>query len=342
MIRYSKLLLYITLAFLAVWQLPWAYAFLTTKSAPNKFIMYSSLLNDFIITDYNKDNGIIRHDLAGNTYTDHQVDSLLPTFYMRQLVADECFPDSLFGEPVSPKDIQQTSFNFRMRPSTINSPQVGLYFLLESMSKRVELEMPDDAFRFNKHGIEFINMNTNQIDKEKSTKYTMLLQKKGFQFPPVQISGNPTTMKEYDNGYLLLDAKHQLFHMKQTSGQPYVKNILLPDSLRAVHVFLTEFRSKQTLGFLVDKHNRFYVIESNGTIAQTGIPTYDPTKDNISIFGNKFDWTVVIDSPDTTHYYGIKASDYSLLKTYNAPSNTQRAIGLRFTSPYDQYVKPRL
>ena len=88
MTRISKIFLCLTLAILAIWQLPWCYAFLNTKAAPNRFIMYSSLLNDFIITGHEEGKGFIRQDVAGNLYTEEAVDSLLPMFYMRQLVAD--------------------------------------------------------------------------------------------------------------------------------------------------------------------------------------------------------------------------------------------------------------
>ena len=60
MIRISKIFLFVTLAVLAVWQLPWCYAFLTTKAAPSRFVMYSSLLDDFILTGYTEGVGITR------------------------------------------------------------------------------------------------------------------------------------------------------------------------------------------------------------------------------------------------------------------------------------------
>lgn len=115
MTRISRLFLCLILIAIAIWQLPWCYAFLTVKAAPQRFVMYSSLLGDFLLTGYEEGIGLTRHDTQGRSYTEQEVDSLLPMFYMRQLVADERFPDSLFGQPVSPREVQQTSFNFRMR-----------------------------------------------------------------------------------------------------------------------------------------------------------------------------------------------------------------------------------
>ena len=92
MTRLSRFFLYFILVVLAVWQLPWCYAFLTVKAAPQRFVMYSSLLGDFLLTGYEEGTGLTRHDTQGRSYTEQEVDSLLPMFYMRQLVADERFP----------------------------------------------------------------------------------------------------------------------------------------------------------------------------------------------------------------------------------------------------------
>lgn len=341
MIRFSKIFLYSTLLILLVWQLPWCYAFLTAKPANAPFILYSPIIDDFIVTQKKGDKNVVRFDLKDREYTQKDVDSLLPTFFMRQLVADERFPDTLLGVPVSPKEVQHASFTFRSTPSTVNVPQTGIYFLLESMSKRVDLEMPDDAFRFTKNGIEFINMNTNTVDTEKSTLFTDMLNKKGFTFPALRASGNPTTRKEYDEGYLVLDANRRLFHLKQTQGRPYVKAIDLPEGVVADWVFITEFRNRKTLGFLCDTEHRFYVIERDGTVVKAAIPGFDPAKDGITIFGNLFDWTVKVSKEKEDHFYALRASDYSLIKEYSLPNESKEIPGLSFTSPNDKFVRPR-
>ena len=162
-------------------------------------------------------------------------------------MADERFPDSLMGVPVSPRQVQITNFNFRVSAADINAPSVPLYPLLESMSGRVDLKMPDDVFRITPHGIEFIVMENNTIDQEKSKVFTEVLKKKEFRFPAQYVAGNPSTRKEYDEGYLILDAEGKLFHMKQTQGRPYVRAIPLPEGLNAKYLFITEFQDRKTL-----------------------------------------------------------------------------------------------
>lgn len=341
MIRFSKIFLYLTVAVLLVWQLPWCYAFFTAKPVKTPFTMYSSVLGDFIFIQTDANKQIRRSDTKGNTYTQQQVDSLLPSFYVRQLTADERFPDTICGKAVSPKDIQMTNFTFKSVPSAINAPQTGIYFLMESMSKRVELKMPDDAFRFTGKGIEFICMETNRIDEPKSKLFTDMLLQKGFVFPASYASGNPTTRKDYDEGYLVLDANHQLFHLKCTKGCPYVKAIRLPDNVRPEYVFITEFRSRQTLGYMVDSRLHFYVIQSDGSVIKSAIPAFDPTKDELTIFGNMFDWTVKRSTDKDDYYYALDATDYSLIKEYAYKDIRRSVPGLSFTSPDDKFVKPR-
>lgn len=50
-----------------------------------------------------------------------------------------------------------------------------------------------------------IDMESNTVNDEKSIRFTEAMTKKGFRFPAVKIAGNPTTRKEYDEGYILLE-----------------------------------------------------------------------------------------------------------------------------------------
>lgn len=180
----------------------------------------------------------------------------MPSLYVRQLTADERFPDTICGKAVSPKDIQLTNFTFKSVPSAINAPQTGLYFLMESMSKRVDLKMPEDAFRFTDKGMEFIRMETNRIDEAKSKLFTDMLVQKGFAFPQAMLRAIRLPVKTMMR-ISGLDANHKLFHLKCTKGRPYVKAIQLPEGVLPEYVFITEFRSRRTLGYMVDSKHHF-------------------------------------------------------------------------------------
>lgn len=340
--RFSKLFLGITVVLLLLWQLPWCYAFFTAKASRAPFCMYSCIIDDFLSMGYDESTGLVRRDQSGNSYTQKQTDSILPMFYVRQLMADERFPDSIRGVPVTPGEVKRSNFIYRASASAINAPSIPLHPLLESRSGRVELTMPDDVFRITQSGIEFIVMNTNTPDKEKSHTFTEALKENGFRFPARYVAGNPTTRKEYDEGYLLLDNEGKLFHLKQIKGSPYVRTIALPEDLDAKFLFITEFSDHKTLGYITDSRNNFYVLMNKSyEVIKTGLPAYNPETDNLSVFGNKFDWTVCISSEQGEEYYALDANDYSLVKSVNFPNTGSSVSGLRFTSRSDKYVKPR-
>ena len=192
MIRFSKLFFGFTVFVLLLWLLPWAYNFAFYKPERTPFTLWSCVVGDFAVVDFAGD-GIVRRDRGGRTYTDREFDSILPTFYARQLLNDERFPDSLCGVAVTPRLLQSENFMFRSTPAEINKPRTGLYPLLESMSGRVDLEMPDDVFRITSSGIEFVVMATNRIDRGKSDRFTEAMTRKGFRFPALAVAVIPST-----------------------------------------------------------------------------------------------------------------------------------------------------
>ncbi len=355
MIRFSKIFFGFTLILLLLWQLPWCYDFFTAKPSKSAFVLYSPLIGDFVMTAWQegpKGKEIVRCDLAGNKYTEEEVDSLLPTFYYRQLMSDERFPHSINGVAVTPRSIQIENFIFKISPTDVNAPRIGLYPLLESMSGRLKLEMPGDVFRITSHGIEFVDMETNKLKKKKSAHFTEVLEKKGFHFPAKVIEGNPTTRKDYDEGYVLLDANRQLFHLKQVKGRPYVRAVHLPDTLKLKHLFITEFRNRKTLAFMTDENHSLYVLTTAYQVKKVDIPSFNPECEAASIIGNMLDWTLRITSLEKESYFAVNAADYSLLKSMENPSEEESfaekaghylfPVRLSFTSALDRFVKPRI
>ena len=325
--RFSTILLYVTIAFLLLWQLPWCYNFFVVKPEKTPFTLYSFVIGDFAQMGQEEGKGSVRRDLAGNIYSEAAFDSILPMFYFRQLMSDERFPDTIKGIAVTPKMVQTENFNFRSVPSDINAPSIGLYPLMESITSK---------------GIEFIDMASNSVKEDKSLQFTEAMTKKEFRFPATEIVGNPTVKKEYDEGYLLLDADRRLFHLKQVKGRPYVRAITLPEGLTLEHLYLTEFRNKKTLAFMTDVNNAFYVLQSRTyEVVKTGIPVFNPETDALTIIGNMFDWTVRVTTPTSDNYYALNADDYSLIKKLENASSTHSMPGITFTSYTDKYVIPR-
>ncbi|MDE5636899.1 MAG: DUF4857 domain-containing protein [Alistipes sp.] len=340
--RFSTIFLVATVVVLLLWQIPWWTNFLTARTSKVPFTLYSSVLGDFISTERIDEKSIVLHDRAGNVFTQEEVDSLLPFVHMRQLVAAGRFPEQVCGVDVTPHEVQRTSFSFRISPSDINAPAAGLYPLLESMSGRVDLAMPDDVFRITGSGVEFIRMDDNAIDAGKRRNFTDALLRKGFRFPARSVAGNPTARKEYDEGYLLTDADGRLFHLKQQCGRPYVRAIELPEGCDIRHMFVTEFRDRSLLGFLVDAEGRFIVLRRSYELVPAQLPPFDPATEGMTIIGNMLDWTVCTRTASADRYTALRADDMTAIDSVEFPVDRRPMPGLYFTSPDDKFVRPRL
>ena len=349
--KVSKLIYALLLALLVCWQLPWLYDFFGIKLERTPFALYSSVIDDFALSGFEEGKGLVRTDLAGNSYTDKEFDEILPFFYVRQLLADQRFPAQVAGRAVSPREAQLNNFIFRSIPSEINKPDPGLYFLLESFSGRLELDMPTDVFRINEQGIEFIDMDSNRLDRAKSELFSTTMQKKGFVFPAQLIHSNPTTRKEYDNGFLLTDAKQQLYHLKMMAGRPFVRPIALPAGMQLEAVWVTEFSSKKILGFLLDSEQQLHVLTANYEVHPLGMGKFDPKQEALTIFGNLLDWTVVVANTEVERLYALDAETYKVLKVHEFRAKNESfgeryrsvlmPIRLQFTSGLDKFVYPR-
>lgn len=334
---------------LLAWILPDTYHFVTTKKVNYPFVLYSPLLQDFMIQD-SKDKNLFYNDTKGNEYSSQQADSLVPTLYYRQLLTDNRLPDTLLGVAVTPQLIRKTNFFFRHSPRDINAKMVKLYPLLESRPKRIELSMPDDIVRFTDTGIQFIDMETNSINSKKSALFQKVFDQKGVQLPIKVIGGDPNARKEYDEGYFFTDSRNQLFHLKQMVGQPYLKKIEIDPAIIVDQIFITEFSDRASFAFISDLEHDFYVLTAPSyQLVKTAIPSFNPKEDGIMIMGNLFDWNVKITNEESITNYALNKRDFSLMQTFSTSLQTTKweamskyifPFELKFTSYLNKYFTP--
>ena len=94
---FSSILLYLTVALLLLWQLPWCYNYFIVKPEKSPFTLYSFVIDDFAMIVQEEGEGAVRRDASGNVYSETAFDSILPMFYYRQLASDERFPGKRRG-----------------------------------------------------------------------------------------------------------------------------------------------------------------------------------------------------------------------------------------------------
>ena len=97
--KFSKIFFYLTAVVLLSWLLPWLLQFAASKPGNDPFTLYSCVTKRFAYIQSSKDNGVKRYDANGTEYTVAQFDSILPTFYYRQLFSKDRLPDTINGNP---------------------------------------------------------------------------------------------------------------------------------------------------------------------------------------------------------------------------------------------------
>ena len=334
-----------------VWLLPAIYRLVAPNTSRTPFVVYSCMDSSFI--QFETINKQVQYtDFKGNTFTKHEADSLLPLFAFRQLVAEGRLPDSLFGVALTPKLIQQNTFHFKTSPKQLNKPAVGLYTLLESASGRVDLQLPPDVFRLTDKGIEFIDCETNTVNKAKSLSFSRELEKYGFVFPVQLIWGNGSTRKDYDNGFLLTDSQNRLFQLKMVKGTPWVRAIKTDGCTITGYkqLFTIEPANRQLVGLVVSDDNQLYAVRADGTMTHISIDSYDPQTMQITIIGDMFHWTITEYTATDSRYYAVDARTFEQVARAiipdPAPSIKERImryvlpVRLRFTSWDTQLIAP--
>ena len=98
-----------------------------------------------------------------------------------------------------------------------------------------------------------------------------MLKDEGFAFPATVMNANVTSRKPYDEGYLMADANHRLYHVKMQVGRPYVHRVADAEKIDVRHVFVTENVDHRFLGVVTDADNNVYMLEAS-TYAMRRMP----------------------------------------------------------------------
>jgi hypothetical protein len=287
--RYILVLVTILALAVAIPRLYWK-AFETPVRKP--FIMYSCVKNDFMIQ--RSGEPVRWEDTRGNKYTREQYEESLPLFYMRQLMLSGTMKDTINNIPMDVHEINMARSFFSHNPTDMVTPDPGDYPLIESESGRANLEMPKDFFRITWR-MEFIDCKSNKILEEKSRLFSAALYKKGFEFPAVKITGLPTTRKSCDEGYLVIDSKNQLFHLKMIKGNPYIWKVEVPDGLTFKHIACVDFKDKLYYAYLFDTKGDIYILtQEDYELVKFPVGNFDAENNEMKIFGDLFNYDVVI------------------------------------------------
>lgn len=354
--KISNIFLIIASVLVLSWFMPWLLDFIIPSAAKNPVAYFSPVDNRFIMTETDDDGKPQYRELDINgaslgTITRNDRDRLLPQVFYTVLSGKDELPDSVCGQPVSIHRFKENSWVFVSNPREVNKVQAQVNMMMESMPERLELEDATEVFRFTSDGVEFVDMATNSVLPERSARFTKMLKAEGFTFPAIALNANVTSRKPYDEGYLMVDANHKLFHVKMQVGRPYVHRVEGAERVSVKHVFVMENADHRFLGVFTDVDNNAYMLEAS-TYAVKKLPfKWNPESERIVIMANLFNWVATVGNSSGVSYVAVDNGNLSLLGQFRLNSATSKIqkvkdcifpFTLSFTSLDDQYVYPRM
>ncbi len=175
----------------------------------------------------------------------------LPFIYFADLAKHGDFPATVAGQAVTPEQAKREMQVQQFDPQRWNAPRINLNSLLESAPWGTRLSLPDDMFRVEPSGITFLRTVDGSRDDAKSAQFTDALNKAGLVWPVQALGGNPSPLKEFDEGYLLVDARLRLFQMKMAQGKPLVRDLGLTAQGPVRAVIVSEHARREFIGAVV-------------------------------------------------------------------------------------------
>ncbi len=340
-VRLSRFFLVIITVIVAAVYLPQLYWVSFEPRVIPPMVFYSPVIQKFMIGHFGKGKYYFT-DEDGRKYNRTQADHLLPLLNFRLLAAIDEMPDSLLGQPITLNKVRRNNVSIRITPKEVNPPQIPLFPLFESKPPRLRLGLPDEYFRINDR-MEFISSRTNRISDSLSQVFTNALISAGFHFPARKIFGNPTTRKPYDAGYFIVDRDWQLFHLKKVHGQPYCRNLEVPDGEKINWITVKEKELREFCGIAISEDNQLYMVMLNPEgLQKLPIDGYDREQDNIIFMGNLFYRIITVRSDGHLKTYLLNRK-YELLKTYEKswPTKYESTAGVlnAFIFPFELDLK---
>ncbi|MFB6317003.1 DUF4857 domain-containing protein [Saccharicrinis sp. FJH54] len=350
MIRLSKNIVIIISILTLMFLIPLLFDLIFKPLPENVLITYSTYKDEFLLnkkhgptTQYSTADG---QQISKETYY-----SRLPVFYYRKLEKNGKLPDSIKGEPLIINNLKQHSYFFRLPEGIADEVQPVLVPMFENTDEATHYNIPVDFFSF-KHSIKFINVYTGEEDTEKSEKFTNSLVEPGFVFPVKRIYGDIRVQKNFDNGYYFLDAHNHLFNLKMVRGEAVTEIIPLPRDLTVKFIFCTDPVNMEILAVIVSQQNEIYLhLGTTNAVIKTDINGYNPSRDELLIFGNQFNKTflfqndrevrlnVINDNYKTFRSFQYKRSPKKF-QTYDVFKDFFIPVRITFNFRKNQVIKP--
>lgn len=305
--------------------LPQLYGVIAVSGSDYKRVIYSEVLQDFIISEFDYStkktkskrlsSTAISRDTKGNYYDEQQVYELAPLENASQLAFDGNFPDSICGLAVTPAMVAAESFTVYYGDR--GGVYYGLFDLKDRMSYTSKELQTKDLFAINELGIRFINVDRNVVDTAKTTLFNKVLFVSGFDYPAryMWTPGDRTDAEKL--GYFIIDNEGELYRLSMVYGEPEVVSMENPEGKVVNNISFTD--AEEFLAFVVTDDGMTYMMDREFNYKRMPLP--DVAGCRVSMSANMLYRTFTYGRYGSTDYY-VTDRDYNLVDSCSIPSRT--------------------
>ena len=279
--------------------LPAAFDKVVGRKAEEPLLFFSPVLQKFVYQESLGGHRFIYADEDGVHYDRQEFEALLPFLYHRSLKIHDLLPLVIDGQSFELEDIRagRQAVEIKSRQVKVNRQQIDLYPLFNNDPGVPMIPFPEDMFRITRKGMEFINADYNRIDSELTRGFTEALREKGFVFPAQVISGNPTNLKPFDEGYFIRDYSGQVFHVKRVMNRPEVVRTGLDPGLDILDMIISENQRKEFYGTVFTTQGEIFLISYDDyRLIRIPADSFDPRSMDFKLIINPLYRTAVISS----------------------------------------------
>ena len=275
---------------------------------------------------------------------------LLPFVHYADLAKHGQFPAEVAGQSMTPEVARREMQVQQYKPQSWNTAVINLNTLLESAPWGTRLSLPDDMFRVEPAGLVFLRTGDGSIDSAKSTLFTDALNAAGIVWPLRAVGGNPSPLKDFDEGYLVVDGASHLFQMKMVQGKPQIRDLHLPVPGAVRAVVVTEHLRREFIGAVVTDASIF-LVTYDGRLIELPTDGFDADSHSVLLRTDPLNRTIATtDLRDTLarptrvvatdrDYRPVRSLDLPLPEEYRSlVRNQRRLLSLLFPFAIVQFI----
>ncbi|MFP4032604.1 MAG: DUF4857 domain-containing protein [Desulfococcaceae bacterium] len=228
-------------------------------------------------------------DEDGRWYTRREFEERLPFIYYKNMEIWGRLPLQLNGRTLDKETIQANRQVLELRSGQIRDrrPEVPLWPLLESNPGQARLVFPADRFRMTRDAMVFVNADTNAVDPELTRFFTEALRAEGFDFPARSVHGKFTVLKPFDEGVFIVDADHEVFHVKRVDDRPRVVRTPIDPAIQTRHIQVSENQRREFFGLLLGEAGDLYLLTCDDyRLIQMPLTNYVPDRMDFKLILN--------------------------------------------------------